>query len=222
MGDCLSVHAIDVFFGRKIILSNITTTFAPNTITAIVGPNGAGKTTFLLTLAGTITPNNGYIDRHGMRPAFLGHSLMLYEDFSGYENIMFYKDLWMTDYNKDAILDIIKEVGLEKAIYKPVKAYSRGMKQRLSIARLLISNSPIWLLDEPETGLDRKGRQWLAALLKSEKRNRCIILSSHFPEFVQDVADNLLLIESGKLQGVLKNTPENVTGAFGISGSNHD
>jgi len=110
-------------------------------------------------------------------------------------------------------------VGLGKAGDKPVRAYSRGMKQRLAVSKLIISNSRVWLMDEPATGLDAKGRQWLYGVMRdAADKGIAVLAASHVPQLVQAVAARVVVLRRGRVAGVVDaGTDDFVQRAFDLA-----
>jgi len=215
--DRVLLEGIEVIFGRTIALFDLSVNFPQGKATAVVGPNGAGKSTLLSLIAGRVRPGKGRLYRPEPVAAYLGHDLMLYEDFSGRENLEFFGRLWGCRCTSNMINDLLKRVGIQHAGDRPIRTYSRGMKQRLAIARLLLSSTDLWILDEPETGLDQEGRSWLAEVFDDALQNgKTIIFSSHFKEFVGHVAQRIIVLNQGKVAAVMEN--RNAQEAFALFG----
>lgn len=177
---------------------------------AISGANGAGKTTLLALLCGRRSPSRGVVRLHGsplpelapheigQRIAVLEHRPGLYLDLTGRENLTLMAALaGVTDARISALLE---QVGLpESAWDRRVRTYSRGMRQRAALARVLASQADVWLLDEPSTGLDGAGRAVLVELIRqATARGTAVITVSHDQEIIAQ-ADHHLTLERGRL-----------------------
>lgn len=187
----LAARDVSRSFGRSWALRRVTVELSASTLTALVGDNGAGKSTLLQMFAGLVRPVEGSVEVFGEQfagflPAdiraqmgFLGHAPFVYPDLSGRENLRFFHRLYgVPDAGGDDAL--LERVGLRDARDKLVRNYSRGMTQRLALARLLLQDPPIWLLDEPSTGLDANGMALLEQLLDEARgRGRCVLAVTH-------------------------------------------
>lgn len=211
----VSLEHVDVVFGgTKVALYDVSIDFAAQKATAVIGPNGAGKSTLLSLISGRLRPSKGMIRVPPPGPAYLGHELMLYEELTGMENLRFFARLYRDSFSEDNLKGVIDAVGLTEAAGVVMRAYSRGMKQRLAIARLLLSQSDLWLMDEPETGLDQQGMSWLEGLMRHHvSQGGTIIFSSHDRGFVARVADELVVLKNGVVIGRYSG-PDEVQSAF--------
>nr|WP_280521305.1 ABC transporter ATP-binding protein [Paenibacillus mangrovi] len=183
-------------------------------IFGLLGPNGAGKSTTILMLLGLTEPDSGNIDVLGMNPTrepikvkrrvgYLPDDIGFYEDWTGLENLKLTARLNGIS-NKEAherAIRLLAEVGLKDAADKKAGAYSRGMRQRLGLADVLIKQPEIIILDEPTLGIDPKGIDELLALISNLSREQglTVLLSSHQLHQVQQICDRVGLFVSGKL-----------------------
>src|SRR6266513_3724550 len=150
-------------FGPVKALDEISFTVQPGQTLAVFGPNGAGKTTLLKVLAGLIQPQRGQTEVAGGRRAigWIGHQPQLYAQLTVRENLQF----WASLYDVRVPGDLVARLGLEEHVDRSVRALSRGLVQRVSIARALLHDPTVLLLDEPFTGLDRIAAEALSRLL---------------------------------------------------------
>ena len=154
---------------------------------AIFGPNGAGKTTLLRMIAGLTQPTNGEIqfglgtDNSGRdRVGYVSHQSFLYNELTGFENLLFYGRLYGIQSVRERADEMLLEMGLKGARLQRVGEYSRGMKQRLTLARALLHEPQLLLLDEPYTGLDQHGSRLFTEVLRGlKKEGRTILLITH-------------------------------------------
>lgn len=198
-------------FGRTFALHRLSTTFHAGRITGLVGGNGAGKSTLLSILATLDHPTAGslhfddlnptqFARRHRHRIGWVAHQTLLYEELTALENLVFYAQMYGLDQVQPRAQRWLQRVGLEEAENKLVRSFSRGMKQRLTIARALLPNPQLLLLDEPATGLDQSGTALVADLLNElRERGRMIILVSHNFTLLEEVVDDLVILRRGKL-----------------------
>lgn len=203
-----TLRAVDLSrrFGRQWAVRHVSATFEAGTVTALVGDNGAGKSTLLSLLAGLLRPDEGHVAIMGVETAgfhapelrrqiaHLGHAPFIYTDLSGRENIAFFERL----YARRAPADLLKRVGLAEAADRPARTYSRGMLQRLALARVVLQDAPIWLLDEPTTGLDVHGLALLRELLATARSaGRTLVAITHDLEALGPI-DQMLRLTRGR------------------------
>jgi heme exporter protein A len=186
----IRVRGLVKSFGDHLALRGVDLDVAKGESLALVGPNGAGKTTLLRILATLSKASAGEVWVSGRNLdgakeirrliGFLSHQPLLYDDLSGEENLHFYGRMYdVPDLaaRSDAML---RQVGLEFSRRDPVRTYSRGMKQRLAIARALLHDPPVLLLDEPYTGLDGQAANMLDSVLHDAGAgSRTVILTTH-------------------------------------------
>lgn len=210
MVDLFEINGFTKIFRRSYALRNVSFKVLKGECVAVIGKNGAGKTTLFNAISGFLSPNRGkvYFNAKEIKPpfetrgiiGFLPHELFLYNDLSPSENLLLFGEFYRVENLKQKIEEILDIVGLKDEKDKRVSFFSRGMKQRLSIARLLISNTPLWLLDEPSTGLDEEGRLWLWNTLKNEHLNgRIILISTHIKEEVEKVCNRVIVLKKGDM-----------------------
>jgi heme exporter protein A len=166
----------------------------------ITGPNGSGKTTFLKLLAGVLTPRQGRIHRgvDSGEMAGLGHNTYIYSGLTVLENLTFWCRLYGKSTELEEIEKILQRVGLDAVMYEPSSHLSRGMAQRLSLARVLSLSAKVLLLDEPMAGLDTDSQ----AVMRSEvdrarKRGATVLWITHTPEAEMHAADYVLRVGGG-------------------------
>lgn len=177
----------------------------------LFGPNGAGKTTFIKLLATLIKPSTGTLsvsgfnakkDAHSIRKitGVISHDPYLYENLSAYENIKFFATLYEVDDIHAAAEDVIERVGLGNRMHDLVRNFSRGMKQRLAVARAIVHEPTILLLDEPYTGLDQHGAHVFGEMLAQLKSgNRTILMTTHNIEEGLDLSDRVGILTGGRM-----------------------
>jgi len=177
----------------------------------VFGPNGAGKTTLIKLLATLTKPTSGkvIIANHDIKKepdkvrALIGvisHDPYLYGNLSALENIGFFASLYGISQPKEKAIQVIKQVGLESRMHDLVRTFSRGMQQRLAVARATVHEPKILLLDEPYTGLDQHGARIFGELLKWLKReNRTIVMTTHNLTEGLEISDRVAIIDGGKI-----------------------
>jgi heme exporter protein A len=175
---------------------------------AIVGPNGAGKTTLLRMLATLHRPDAGELAVAGFpvpdqaakareRIGYLGHDPLVYLDLTAYQNLELFADLYRIPNARRRIEELLDEVGLLSRAFEAVRTFSRGMAQRLGIARLLLHEPPLLLLDEPQSGLDAPGTALLTRLLGE---GRSVVMVTHDVERAVGVADRIVVMRAGRVR----------------------
>jgi ABC-type multidrug transport system ATPase subunit len=207
----VSVRGVSRAFGRTHALYRCNLTVETGSVLAVVGPNGAGKTTLLQLLATLDRPTEGEIlfderhdsvkRRHAIRPyiGLVAHDSLLYAELSGLENLRFTARLHGRD--PELAATWIARVGLEHASDAPVASYSRGMRQRLSIARALLPEPTLVLFDEPLTGLDRAARAFLYDTIATlRKAGRAVVAVTHHLDWPIELLDRALVLEGGRVR----------------------
>jgi heme exporter protein A len=129
----------------------------------VTGANGCGKTTLIRVLAGILHPTSGAIDMPAQQMAYVGHYLALKDDLSVLENLRFVRAFMGT--SDRAVEDVIREVGLDRVKHNQARHLSAGQRKRCALARLLLSEAELWLLDEPYSNLDTEGVELVDRLL---------------------------------------------------------
>lgn len=197
--------------GGRIVLKGIDLELAAGEFTAVMGPNGAGKTTLLKILSLLDKPTSGEISINGVvaadQPAALrrqigviSHHTMLYGNLTAEENLRFYGRMYDVPGLAARIKEVIAGVGLEYALTDPVRTYSRGMQQRLAIARAILHDPAVLFLDEPYTGLDHYAIGILNRILGELKaRGKTIFLITHNFDQGLDLSDRLLILAKGRI-----------------------
>ncbi len=191
------------------ILNDLSYHVAPAEVVGVFGPNGSGKTTLLRLLATLLTPTAGKLTLFGSASSelvvrrkigFLGHESYLYPDLTPEENLTFYGKAYQVPDLKDRIAQQLESVGLRDWRTMPVRYFSRGMEQRLSFARALLHAPDLFLLDEPDTGLDPRGLSILhATLARAKDQKKTVILTSHDFERSRELCTRALILHRGRI-----------------------
>jgi heme exporter protein A len=193
MPDALALDSreIEKKFGYSFAVRSINLQIRRGEFVALFGRNGAGKTTFLKIAATLMRPTKGTLAIEGFdiakqpeearrRIGFLSHNTFVYRDLSALDNLKFFCRLYGVDDSEDRLLGILDRVGLRKRAGDPVRAFSRGLQQRVGIARALLHDPSLILLDEPYTGLDANASQTLNELLDSAvAAGKTVVLTTH-------------------------------------------
>ena len=190
-------------------VNNISFKVRKGEIFGFLGPNGAGKTTTIKSILGLVNVDSGLIkindfdvvDSGKNAKNFIGYlpeRVAFYENLSAFQNLCFIAEMKKT--SKDECKILIKEFGLSNAINKKVGAFSKGMVQRLGMARALIGNPPILILDEPSGGLDPRGVVLIRSKIREMKKmGSTILVSSHILSEVQEICDRVCIINKGEI-----------------------
>ncbi len=205
----VEAHNLYKTFAWTPVLNDISCRIAPAEVVGIFGPNGAGKTTLLRLLATLLTPTAGRLTLFGSAASeltvrrkigFLGHESYLYPDLTPEENLTFYGKAYQVPNLKDRIAQQLEYVGLQNWRTMPVRYFSRGMEQRLSLARALLHAPDLFLLDEPDTGLDPRGLSTLyATLARAKDRKKTVMLTSHDFERNRELYTRALILHRGRI-----------------------
>lgn len=205
MKDKLVVKEISKQIGAKKILRQVSFEVETGDLVVITGPNGAGKTTLMRVLAGLLPKNSGQIswnDSHVLEQGIIGylsHQPMLYEALSVYENLRFFGRMCGLD-SATWLEEQLKLVGLWHYRYEPAAILSRGMKQRLALARTLISRPRLILYDEPFTSLDQSGQNLLKGILARYRDQAIQLVITHEPQFLEGLNYKELRLKSGQVE----------------------
>jgi len=198
-------------FGRFAALRGVSARFASRRLYVIVGDNGAGKTTLLRTLAGLAQPTRGTISILGTKSVrsvctqigYMAHPSLLYDEMSGMENLRYFAGLYgIEDHGtaNDRCREVIAAVKLDPELERPVGQYSQGMRQRMSLARALLNDPKLLLLDEPFSNVDSRSAQEMAVLLAQMRdRGKTLFVVTHQPGLLEDVADEFVRMDAGKI-----------------------
>lgn len=223
----LEVHHVSKDFGRIIALRGITFSVQPGEFLSILGRNGAGKTTLLNIISGISRPSEGEVKLFGTDPgdrenkaklAVISHEMFLYGNLTAIENLEYYSRVYGIPDASKRIDSVLKDVELTHRRFDLVATYSRGMTQRLTIARALLHEPSLLLLDEPFTGLDQHAIGMLISLLKRQKKmGRTILLTTHDLHTAFELSDRYVVIAKHKVvkDGVMSEThPDEIREAY--------
>ena len=206
----VSVAGLAKSYGPTLALAGVDLHFEAGKATAIRGSNGSGKSTLLWLLAMLAYPTRGEIryGRYGpshadelrARIGFVAHQLQLYPGLSGHENLVLAAKLQDIPYAQKRATDLCEALSLGEYWKRPVRTYSRGQAQRVSIARALLHQPRLLLMDEPATGLDVKSTASFIDLIEQQKREGAIVLIvTHEAKFADAVADRVLHMDRGRI-----------------------
>lgn len=210
MPPAIELEQVWKFYGDYAALRDYTLTVSEGSCCALLGRNGAGKTTLLRILAGLSPFQRGSVRVFGELPragaarrqvGFLGHGIGVYEDLSARENLSFFARIAEIGSPRGVVDAWLERVGLARVATMPVRQFSRGMRQRLALARTFLHSPNVLLLDEPFTSLDDRAIATLGELLlEARERGATIVLSTHQIREALASASHVALIENGRLR----------------------
>ena len=215
----VQVRQLAKSFSSRPVFQGLNFVLGEGEMVLVLGPNGSGKSTLLRLIAGLTEPSSGEVRLH-LREGqigYMGHRPSVYPDLSGWENLRFWSRLYRLrdgDKRRGAVL---QRLGLSQVMLEPARHYSRGMLQRLSLARLLILDPLLCLLDEPETGLDSESQDLLRReMVHRRKAGATILWVSHNPGQVRQLADKELSLRGGwgRLHSLASLSPDQKQGAL--------
>lgn len=193
-------------FGRFAALRGVCAEFETGRLHAILGDNGAGKTTLLRSLAGLAHPTRGEILIFGKSPkaacrdlGYMAHPSLLYDEMSGVENLRYFAGLYGITENARCA-EVIRAVGLDPKLARPVGQYSQGMRQRMSLARAILHDPKVLLLDEPFSNVDVHSAREMVGLLKSMRdQGKTIFVVTHQAGLLEGIADEFIWMQDGQI-----------------------
>jgi heme ABC exporter ATP-binding subunit CcmA len=205
----LEVSGVWKYYGDFPALRDIGFRVIPGSTVALLGRNGAGKTTLLRILAGLSKPSRGSVTINGMnvreeatrrRIGVLGHGISLYDELSAAENLNLFAKLYGVANPVQRVEEMLERTGLERVRDGLAREFSRGMRQRLAVARVFLHDPEILILDEPFTALDDRAIAVLQALLNDmHARSRTIVMSTHQLREALELATHVAMIQRGQI-----------------------
>ncbi len=220
------LDSVSKLYGNFAAMRKVSAEFAVGTATMILGDNGAGKSTLLRLVAGLISPTRGTVtvfseDPHKQRQriAYMSHEAMLYDELSALENLQYFAKL----HHGTSVCSctgspemVLRAVGLDPALTRPVGQYSQGMRQRASLARVLQTDPELLLLDEPFSNLDVESAHHMVELLKdfrtwpvelsgkaaAQGRGRTIILTTHQAHLAEPLTETTMTMKAGTIVSI--------------------
>jgi heme exporter protein A len=205
----LEVSGVWKYYGDFPALRDIAFRVIPGSTVALLGRNGAGKTTLLRILAGLSKPSRGSVTINGMsvreeatrrRIGVLGHGISLYDELSAAENLNLFARLYGVANPKQRVDEMLERTGLDHVRDGLAREFSRGMRQRLAVARVFLHDPEILILDEPFTALDDRAIAVLQALLNDMRaRGRTIVMSTHQLREALELATHVAMIQRGQI-----------------------
>lgn len=210
MTAALTVEHLTKSFGGRKAVDDVSFTLPEGAFLSVFGPNGAGKTTLLRMLATLSRPTEGTIsvggislkeepDRARESIGLISHNPMLYPDLTAEENLLLYAKLYGVENPQKRVIELLDAVGLKHRRLDRVRTFSRGMTQRTSIARALINDPSLVLLDEPYSGLDPHAIEIFDELIESVREGRTFVMVSHDLDKGLALASHVLVLAKGRV-----------------------
>jgi heme exporter protein A len=204
----IELRGVSKRFGRQRALARVDFSVRAGTSVVITGPNGAGKSTLLNVISGLASPTAGSVALAGLRPGdgsrghgrvlgVLDHTGMHYDRLSGRENLRLHATL--RGLPASSVEALLTRVDLTHAADRPVSEYSHGMRKRLALARVLLHDPPVLILDEPFSGLDAASQERLSGVLESLRGRHTIVFSTHDLARAHAHADRVLTLAGGRI-----------------------
>lgn len=230
--DLIVARGLSKAFGFRPVLRGLTFTIARGSTVALMGTNGAGKTTLLRILATLSKASAGELLIGGWslpteamavraQLGYVGHQPLLYDDLTAAENLAFFAKIYGVVDAPARIATVLARVGLTARSRDQVRSFSRGMQQRLAVARAMLHDPSIFLLDEPYTGLDVQGARVLDGLFQEwREAGKTVIASLHQIPLAAQLADSLIMLGQVRLlhAGPMLSVSA-LTGLFGTEGA---
>ncbi len=213
---CARLDRVSKLFGSFAALRQVTVDLQAGRCYVLIGENGAGKSTLLRILAGLLRPSLGSVTVFdGLEPhearariGYMSHAPMLYDELTAQENLRYFASL----YAGRACLspmDVLRQVGLDPELSRTLGQYSQGMRQRTSLARVLLPVPELLLLDEPFSNMDvESARQMVELLARFRQENRTIVITTHQREMAAPIADWVLRLHAGRVASIEPGSPE--------------
>lgn len=212
-GYAVEVVGVTAVYGRTPVLREIDLAVAEGESIAVMGPNGAGKSTLLKCLVGALRPAAGRVcwfgeattryDRVRRQVGFVGQECGLYAELTALENLLFSGRMNGVANVHERATALLADGGIESQAHRPAGQLSQGMRQRLAIARALMHDPRLIVLDEPSSSLDAAGRQWLERLFDRWRRaGRTVCFASHDAAQSRKLADRIVHLDAGRIVAI--------------------
>ena len=205
----IEVNSLTKIYDKVPVVNSLSFNVKKGEIFGFLGPNGAGKTTTIKSILGLIRTNSGGIKINGIdistdgkkikkNIGYLPERVAFYQNLTAVQNLNFYAE--MKNVPRGECINLIMEMGLKESAYKKVGKFSHGMRQRLGMARAMLGNPSILILDEPTGGLDPRGVKLIREKIRElNKKGATVFVSSHILSEIQAIADQVGIINRGRL-----------------------
>jgi ABC-type multidrug transport system ATPase subunit len=209
-GSAISLRAVERNFGSVRAVDGLDLEVPEGSVCVLLGPNGAGKTTTVRLITGALQPHGGSVRILGLDPAVAGDTIRdrtgvvppkpaLFDQLDGWDNLKFTADIWGVDHSN--VLPAAERFGIDHALDQEVGGYSTGMRTRLALARAVLHDPDILLLDEPTAGLDPESSRAVLDLIRElAGRGRTIVMCTHLLHEAEGIADQVVMMGAGKAQ----------------------
>jgi ABC-type multidrug transport system ATPase subunit len=214
-GLCAQLDAVSKLFGSFAALRQVSVDLEPGRCYVLIGENGAGKSTLLRILAGLLRPSFGTVKVFGghephevrERIGYMSHAPMLYDELTGQENLRYFASLYP---GRPCLApsEALRQVGLDPDLTRTLGQYSQGMRQRTSLARVLLPVPELLLLDEPFSNMDLESARQMVELLASFRHgSRTIVITTHQRDLAAPIADWVLALKAGRVASFEPGSP---------------
>lgn len=212
--DAISFNAVHKTFGEVTALDDITFTAPYGSVTVLLGPNGAGKTTTVRLTTGALLPDSGTVRVLGLSPDEDGDDVRsrvgvvapkpaFYDQLTGWENLQFAATIFES--TESEARSAAERFGIDDALQQEVGGYSTGMRTRLALARAVVHDPEVLMLDEPTAGLDPESARAVLELIKEMAgRGRTIVMCTHLLHEAEGIADQVVLMNNGSVRAAGK------------------
>jgi ABC-type multidrug transport system ATPase subunit len=212
---CASLSGVSKLFGSFAALRQVSVDLEPGRCYVLIGENGAGKSTLLRILAGLLRPSFGTVKVFGpldpydarARIGYMSHAPMLYDELTAEENLCYFSRLYPGRPSLSPA-EALRQVGLDPDLARTLGQYSQGMRQRTSLARVLLPMPDLLLLDEPFSNMDLESVSQMVQLLAGFRQgNRTIVITTHQREHAAPIADWVLALKAGRVTSFEPGSP---------------
>ncbi|MUV37563.1 Monosaccharide-transporting ATPase [Lentibacillus sp. JNUCC-1] len=203
----MHVKDISKMYGKQLILDDIDLDIKRGVITGLIGKNGAGKTTLMKVLCQIIQKFDGQLESRGQTLGYLIEHPKAYQHRSGGYNIVYFSEVYGV-HDLDYVNYLLETLGMKTYIYKKVRTYSMGMKQKLGIVLSMLKKPHYLILDEPTNGMDPDSSQEVLKTIKhlAEEFQMGVLISSHKLEDIEQVSDEIVFIDQGVIESQIEVT----------------
>ncbi len=206
----ISVNSVSKFYGKQLALNNVSFNIQSGEIVGFIGPNGAGKSTLMKIISGFLPPSSGTVTVNGYNVmeqslevrkniGYLPEHNPLYTDMYIKEYLGFVGGIFKINNCRERVKEIINLTGLEREQNKKIGALSKGYRQRVGLAQVLIHDPSVLILDEPTSGLDPNQIVEIRGLISEAGKSKTIILSTHIMQEVEAICHKIVIINKGEI-----------------------